>query len=156
MASAFSKQQNDGAVAGETVEDYRDVRPHRFFVQLNRRFRDQYFSFTGHFVANPATIFAKKKNTRSIRPKCKKKQHEKYNSFESTKKRTVCPFKCWLTCQLASSEALLSKKKKKNIDDPTPSWCAVPFFCVLSHKNDIRQNCVISMFSGITSEEHVR
>ena len=45
-----------------------------FFVQLNPPFRDEKFSFTEHFVANPATNFAKK-NERGIRPKCKKK-HE--------------------------------------------------------------------------------
>ena len=28
----------------------------------------------------------------------------------------------------------------KSINDPTPAWSAVPFFCVLSHqKNDFRQ-----------------
>ena len=40
-----------------------------FFVQLNPPFRDQHFSFTVHFVANPATHFTS--NERCIRPKCK-------------------------------------------------------------------------------------
>ena len=35
-------------------------------------------------------------------------------------------FKCWLNRQVASFEALLSLEK--TIDDPTPSWSAVPFF----------------------------
>ena len=54
--------------------------------------------------------------------------------------RTICICKCWLNSQLASSEALLSLES--TIDDPTPSWSAVPFF--VWHKNDIRQRCVIS------------
>ena len=44
---------------------------------------------------------------------------------------------------------------KKNINDPTPSWSAVPC-CVLSYQNDIRQHWVISMFSRVTSDKHVR
>ena len=47
----------------------------------------------------------------------------------------------WMNGQLASFEALLSVEK--SIDDPTPSWSAVPL-CVLSHKNDFRQHCVFS------------
>ena len=42
-----------------------DVRPHLVLVQLNPPLRDQNFSFTGHFVANPATNFAKKRNKKT-------------------------------------------------------------------------------------------
>ena len=52
------------------------------------------------------------------------------------------------------SEAVLLQRKKK-VNDPTPSWSAVPC-CGLSYQNDIRQDLVISMFSCITSEKHVR
>ena len=64
-----------------------------------------------------------------------KKEHE-HTTVLNKQKRTICVFKCWLTCQLASFEALRSLEK--TIDDPTPSWSAV-LFCVLSHRNDIRQ-----------------
>ena len=38
-------------------------------------------------------------------------------------------FKCWLNCQLASFEALLSLlSHEKTSNDPTPSWSAVLFF----------------------------
>ena len=66
------------------------------------------------------------------------------------KKNKNSVFKCWLKSQLACFEALLSLEKK-NINDLTPSWNAVPF-CVKSYKNDIRQQ---SMFSRITSDKHV-
>ena len=50
----------------------RDVRPRRFRVQSNPPFRDQMFSFNGHFDANHATHFAKKKkNETGIRPNAK-------------------------------------------------------------------------------------
>ena len=53
-----------------------------FLVQLFPPFRDQYFSFTGHFVANPATNFTN--NERDIRPKCKKEKHENTTVLNKT------------------------------------------------------------------------
>ena len=47
-----------------------------------------------------------------------------------------------LNWQVPSFEALQSLK---NINDPTPSWNAVPF-CVLTCKNNKRQHCVILMY----------
>ena len=41
-------------------------------------------------------------------------------------KRAICIFKCWLNCQWASVDALLSLEK--TVDDPTPPWSAVLFF----------------------------
>ena len=76
------------------------------------------------------------KKRKGIRPKCKNKKKRENTKVLNKRKRTICVFKCWLNCQLASFEALLALEK--TIEDPTPSWCAVPF-CVLSHKNDIRQ-----------------
>ena len=108
----------------------RDVRPRRLFVQVNPPLGDQKFSFTEHFVANPATHFSKK-NERNIRPK--RKEHKQ--------KRTVCGFKCWLNCQLASFEALRSLEK--TIDDPTSSWSAVPVLRLVPQK-PYPSNCVIS------------
>ena len=72
---------------------------------------------------------------------------EMQNKHENTtvmkkEKRTICVFKCWLNCQLAIFETLLSLEKP--IDDPTPSWSAVPLSRLVDKKNDIRQNCVIS------------
>ena len=64
-------------------------------------FRDQMFSFTGHFVANHATHFTN--NERSFRPKCKK--------ILNKQKSSICVFQCWLNCQLASFEALPSLDK---------------------------------------------
>ena len=57
-------------------------------------------------------------------------------------KRTVCASKCWLSCQLASFEALLSLEKKPSTVQRHRGPRSL--FCVLSHKNEIRQNCVIS------------
>ena len=64
----LKKARRSHSVAGSL--SCSDVRSHRFFVQLNPPFRDQTFSFLGHFVANPATHFTE--NERGIRPKCKK------------------------------------------------------------------------------------
>ena len=72
------------------------------------------------------------------------KKHES-TTVLNKQKRTFCEFKCWLKCHLTSFEALLSLEKK---NDPPPSESAVSLFCVLSHKNDIRQNCVISNVSS--------
>ena len=40
------------------------------------------------------------------------KKHENTTVLNKTKKSTICEFKCWLSCQLAPFEALLSLKKK--------------------------------------------
>ena len=94
-----------------------------FSVQLSPPVRDQHFSFSGHFVPNPATHFTTQKNERGIRPKFKKTRK---STVLNKQKRTICVFKCWLNCQLASFEALLSLAKP--INDPTQSWSVVPFF----------------------------
>ena len=69
-------------------------------------------------------------------------------------KRTICVSKCWLNCQLASCEALRSLEKA--IDDPTPSWSAVPPLRLVAQKR-YPSNCVMFFvfFSRIISEEHV-
>ena len=87
------------------------------------------FSFTGQFVVNLCHKFHKKTKG-GIRPKCKK--YENTTVFNK-QKRTSCVFKCWLNCQLACFEALLSLEKK-NIDDPTPPWSAVLFLRLVTHK----------------------
>ena len=50
------------------------------------------------------------------------KKTRKYNNVEK-QKRTICVFKCWLNWQLLK----LCCHLKKTINDPTPSWSAVPF-----------------------------
>ena len=88
--------------------------------------------FRDHFFLLRILPQISQKNERGIRPKCTKNTKIQTVLNEQT---THC-FKRWLTCQLASFEALLSLEK--TIHDPTLSWSAVPF-CVLSlHKNDIR------------------
>ena len=126
----------------------RDMRPHRFLVQLNPPFRNQHFSFTGHFVANPATHFTE--NERGIRPKWKTHDH---TTVLNKQKRTVCVFRYWLICQLASFEALLSLEKHHQRSTAIVERGS--FFCFLLYKYDIRQHWVISLFSRITSGTHV-
>ena len=46
--------------AWHRCQTLKNVRVHRFLVELNPPFLDQNCSFTGHLVASPATIFAKK------------------------------------------------------------------------------------------------
>ena len=50
----------------------RDVRPHLFVVPLNPLFRDQKFSLTNHFVADPATNSTKKREGHSAEMQNKK------------------------------------------------------------------------------------
>ena len=68
----------------EVLLMFRDVRLHRLFVQLKPPFRDRNVSFTGHFVANPATNVTKKE--RGIRPKCKKQEN---TTVMNEQKRTI-------------------------------------------------------------------
>ena len=124
-----------------------------FFVQLNPFFHDQFYSFTGHVVANPTTHFTSQKKERGIWPKCK--TIRKYNGVFFEQKRTICSFKCWLNCHLASFEALLSLEKKKH----RRSNAIVergPFFASCRTKTIIRQIAQFPMFFSITSERHVR
>ena len=72
-----------------------------FFVQLNTPSRDHTFCFTGCFVADPATHFAKKKSGACCRHA---KKHEN-TTVLNKQKRTVCLFK------VALFEALLSVDK---------------------------------------------
>ena len=113
-----------------------------FFVQLNPPFRDHVF-FSGHFVANPATNFHTKKRE-GIWPTCKKK-HE-HTTVLNKQIRTICVFKCWLDCLLASFEALLSLEKA--IDEPTPSWSAVPFLASCRTKTTSVKLCTFLCFSS--------
>ena len=77
-----------------------------------------------------------------MRPKLQKKKKHENTTVSNKQKPTICVFECWLDCQLTPFEALRSLffLKKKNIDDPTPSWSTVPplrfpsFFFVL-HRN---------------------
>ena len=64
--------------------------------------------------------------------------------MSNQQKRTICVFKCWLRCPLASYEALLSFEK--TIVERSQN-------CVLSHKNDTRQNCVIP---NVFSTTHIQ
>ena len=64
------------------------------------------------------------------------------NKHENTtvlykQKRTICVINCWLNCQLASFEALRSLEKSHRRSNANVE--RGPFFCVLSHKDDIRQ-----------------
>ena len=68
-------------------------------------------------------------------------------------KRTICVFKCWLNCQLASVEALPVTQKEPSTIQRRRG--ARSLFCVQSCKNDIRRNWVPSMLSRITSDKHV-
>ena len=119
------------------------MRPHRFLVQLNPPFRDQNVACTGHFVANPATNFTKKREGHLA---------EMQKKHENTKV---------LHCQLTSFEALLSLEK--NHRRSTAIVERGPFFLRLvslsaslqPYNNDSRQHCVISSVFCITSEEHV-
>ena len=88
------------------------------------------FSFTGPFVANPATNFAKKKKTRGAFGRIAKKQQQQHEN--TTVKPLSAYSKCWLICQMASFEALWSLEK--TIDDPTPPWSAVPFLRLVAQK----------------------
>ena len=131
----------------EEGESTGDVRPHRFFVQLNPPIHDKKFSFTVHFVA---TNFAKKKTREACDRDAKK--HEQ-TTVLNKQKRTICAFKCWLTVQLASVEALLSLAK--TIDDPTPSWIAVPF-CLLSFSAPYRKDSRLGLMRILHAEAHQR
>ena len=90
-----------------------DARPKSYFLPIEPHFVT--FFFARHFVANPSTNSTKKRE----------RHLAEVRKNEKMKKRTICAFKCWLCCPLASFEALQSLEK--NIDDPTPSWSAVPF-----------------------------
>ena len=111
-STVFPNDKNMEKISGGTPWD---VRSHRFFVQLNPPFHDQNFSFTVHFVANPATYPSSQKNERDIRPKCKKKKKHENTTVLKKQKRTICVFKCWLNCQLAPFEALRSLEQPSTI-----------------------------------------
>ena len=98
---------------------FRPIRKTAVGNQGRASFRDQKMSSTGHFAANPATNYFFKKNERGIRPKCKKQRKHEHTTV--LKKRTIWVFKCWLNCQSASFEALLSFFKK--INDPCRFHC---------------------------------
>ena len=86
-------------------------------------FRDQNFSFTRHFVASPATHFTKKREGHSAEMQ---KKHANTTVLQK-QKRTICVFKCWLNCQLASFEALLSLVGQKKGRDAHPyGWVFLP------------------------------
>ena len=61
-----------------------------------------------------------------------KKQKHENTTVVLKQKRIICILECWLNCQLASFEALQSLEK--TIDDPTPSWSAVPFLRLVAEK----------------------
>ena len=95
---------------------------------------------------------SKKKKREGIRPKCKTTRT--YNCVEKTAEKTTCVVKCWLNCQFASFEALLSLEKK-TIDDPTPSWTAVTVLRLAATKR-YPANCVVShVLSHHIGKKHV-
>ena len=66
----------------------------------------------------------------------RKEKTRKYNSVEETKTNNL---RIQMLAELSIGILLkLRFHVKKNINDSTPSWSAVPF-CVMSNKNDIRQ-----------------
>ena len=97
------------------------------------------FSFTVHVVASPATIFTKKTGGAFGR---NAKKHEN-TTVLNKQKRTLCVFKCWLNCQMASCEALLSLEKKKT-SPIQRHHAARSLFASCRTKPDVRQNYVIS------------
>ena len=60
-------------------------------------------------------------------------------------KRTFCVFKMLAELQFASFEALLSLEE--TIDDPTPSWSAIPFFRLVAQKRYPSKMCNFLFFS---------
>ena len=68
---------------------------------------------------------------------------KKHTTVLNKHNRTIFEFKCWLDCQLASFEALLSYEKKKS-STIQRHLGARSIFCVWSYKNDISQNCASS------------
>ena len=97
-----------------TVEKSPYVRPHRFHVQLHA-IVTQFRFFTVAFQLHKHDCHKKhmNANARRIRPTCRKKT-EHTTLLNKQKTCTVCVFKCWLNCQLASFEALLSCRLKKS------------------------------------------
>ena len=70
--------------------------------------------------------FRKKKKKKRERRSAEMQNKQENTTVLNKRRRTICEFKCLLNCQLASFEALLSLEM--TIEDPTPSWSAVPFF----------------------------
>ena len=104
----------------------RDVRPHLFFVQLKPPCGDQFFPFTEHlvtkFTKNERDIFDKK-NTKIQQCCLNKNAVSAYSNAD------------WIVTWHPLN---LCGPLKKNIDDPTSSWSAVPFWRVVA-QNDVRQ-----------------
>ena len=71
-------------------------------------------------ISLPILPHISQKNERGIRQKCTK--HRKFRTVLNRQKRTICVFKCWLNCQLASFEALRSLEQK-NINRPCHFQC---------------------------------
>ena len=90
--------------------------------------------FSEHFVANPATHSTKKREGHSA--------EMQKNTMLKKQRRTLCVFHMLAKLSMASFEALLSPEKKPSKIQRHPGVRS--FFCVMSHKNDVRQNCVIS------------
>ena len=67
----------------------------------------------------------KKKNEREVHSAEMQKKHEN-TSVLNKQKRTICVFKCWLSCQAASFEALRSLEKA--IDDASNAIVERVFF----------------------------
>ena len=86
----------------------RDVRPHCFFVHLNPPFRDPNFSFTGLFVANPATKFPKKREGHSAEMQ---KKHENTTVLKK-QKRTTIPAKNNYRCKSLINSKTISVSEK--------------------------------------------
>ena len=98
--------------------------PHRFFVTI---------FFAGHFVYKSCYTFRKKKKRGIFGRHAKTREN---TTVLKKQKHTICVFKCWLNCQLASSKFCGYLKKPSRIQ---PHRGARSFFCVLSHQHDIHK-----------------
>ena len=87
----------------------------------------------GHAMRKHREVFFSLTTRGALGQNEKKKKTRKCNIVEETKKRTICVFKFWLNCQLASFEALLSPDKK-NPSTIQRHREARSLVCVLSYK----------------------
>ena len=77
----------DGLMSHFLTKDFHGCASPSFIVQLNTPFRDQHFSSTGHFVANPATHVTNKREEHSA---SMQKKHENTTVLHE-QFRNACP-----------------------------------------------------------------
>ena len=115
-----------------------------FFVPLNPPFRDQHFSSTGYFVANPATNFSKKKTRGAFGRNAKKKT-------TVLKKQKTHHLRIQMLAVVNGHPLKICCHFEQTINDPSR------FHCLTASIQKRRcQNSVISMYPRITSDKHVR